>query len=755
VNDDPADRAAAGGAGAIASTLEHVASGPGLRRGVAALAQLNQVSGFDCPGCAWPDPRERAATEFCENGAKAVAHEATRKRLSAEFFARWSIAALREQSDHWLEQQGRLVEPLHRAPGASHYAPTTWDAAFAGIARALGALRTPDEAIFYTSGRTSNEAAFLYQLFARCFGTNNLPDCSNLCHESSSVGLKPVIGVGKGTVGLDDFALADAIFVIGQNPGSNHPRMLTALQAAKRRGARIVAINPLRERALVRFAHPQEPLSWLGGGTAIADLYLQVRVGGDVALLQGIAKAVLEQEDRDPGRVLDWPFLSGRTTGFADYHAAIAARDWDTLEARSGIARDQMRAAAQEYTRATRVIGCWAMGITQHEHGVANVQEILNLLLLRGNIGVPGAGPCPVRGHSNVQGDRTVGITEKPGAAFLDALAREFDFAPPRAHGTDVVAAIRAMRDGRARAFVGMGGNFAVASPDNATTAAALERCDLTAQVSTTLNRTHLHCGQEAYVLPCLGRSERDAQHDGLQFVTVEDSMSAVHRSEGRLEPASPELRSEVAIVAGLARAVLGAKNELPWALFASNYDRIRDAIERVVPGFRDYNRRVREPGGFVLPSGARTRRFDTADGRAHFTVHALPEDAVAAGRFRLTTLRSHDQFNTTIYGHDDRYRGIRGDRRVVFVHRDDLAAAGLAEGARVDLTSHFRGETRCLRGFRTVAYEVPRGCAAAYFPEANPLVALDSVAHGSRTPTYKSIEVSITASAPESGSPR
>jgi molybdopterin-dependent oxidoreductase alpha subunit len=745
---DPADRGAAGGAAAIVSALRRVAGGPGVRRGVLALEHMNQKGGFDCPGCAWPDPRERAATEFCESGAKALAHEARRARLSAEFFANWSIAALREQSDHWLEQQGRLVEPLYRAPGATHYAPVSWDDAYAGTARGLRALRDPDEAVFYTSGRTSNEAAFLYQLFVRSFGTNNLPDCSNLCHESSGVGLTPVIGVGKGTVSLEDFALADAIFVIGQNPGSNHPRMLTALQAAKRRGARIVAINPLRERGLVRFIHPQEPLAWLGRGTAIADLYLQVRVGGDVALLQGIAKAVLEEEDRRPGRVLDWPFLSSRTTGFADYRGALAERDWETLEAGSGMARDDMRAAAAEYTRAKRVIACWAMGITQHEHGVANVQEIVNLLLLRGNIGVPGAGVCPVRGHSNVQGDRTVGITEKPGAAFLDALAREFDFDPPRAHGTGVVAAIRAMRDGRARAFVGMGGNFAVASPDSAQTTAALERCDLTVQVSTTLNRTHLHCGREAYVLPCLGRSERDLQHAGSQFVTVEDSMSVVQRSEGRLEPASELLRSEVAIAADLARAVLGPGSPVPWELLASNYDRIRDAIERVVPGFTAYNRRVREPGGFVLPSGARQRRFATVDGRAHFTVHALPDGALAPGRFRLTTLRSHDQFNTTIYGHDDRYRGIRGDRRVVFLNPADLAASGLAEGARVDLTSHFRGETRCLRSFRIVAYDVPRGCAAAYFPEANPLVALESIAQGSHTPAYKSIEISIAPSA-------
>jgi molybdopterin-dependent oxidoreductase alpha subunit len=624
----------------------------------------------------------------------------------------------------------------------------SWDEALAGIARGLSGLRDPSEAIFYTSGRTSNEAAFLYQLFARCFGTNNLPDCSNLCHESSAVGLTPVIGVGKGTVSLDDFALADAIFVIGQNPGSNHPRMLTALQAAKRRGARIVAINPLRERGLVRFSHPQEPLAWLGRGTAIADLYLQVRVGGDVALLQGIAKAVLEEEDRRPGRVLDWAFVSGRTSGFAAWRRAIAQRDWAVLEANSGIDRAAMRAAAAEYVRAQRVIVCWAMGLTQHKHGVANVQEIVNLLLLRGNIGVPGAGPCPVRGHSNVQGDRTVGITEKPSAAFLDALAREFDFAPPRAPGFDTVAAIRAMHDGRARAFVGMGGNFAVASPDSALTAAALERCELTVQISTKLNRSHLHCGREAYVLPCLGRTECDVQHGGAQFVTVEDSMSAVHRSEGRREPASAQLRSEVAIAAGLARAVLGAASPVPWELLASDYDRIRDAIERVVPGFDDYNRRVREPGGFVLPSGARQRRFATRDARAHFTVHELPDGEVPAGRLRLTTLRSHDQFNTTIYGHDDRYRGLTGDRRVVLVHPDDLAAAGLREGQRVDVTSHFRGETRCIRGFRLVAYDVPRGCAAAYFPEANPLVAVDSVADGSHTPTYKSIEVSLAPAA-------
>jgi len=746
---DPADRAAAGGAGAVLSTLARSTRELGVGRALEVLGQVNQTRGFDCPGCAWPDPRERAATEFCENGAKAVAHEATPKRVDADFFARWSIAALREQSDHWLEQQGRLCVPLHRAPGAGHYAPVSWEGAFAGIARALRGLAHPDQALFYTSGRTSNEAAFLYQLLARGFGTNNLPDCSNLCHESSGVGLGAAIGVGKGTVSLDDFEVTDAIFVIGQNPGTNHPRMLSALQAAKRRGARIVAINPLRERGLVRFAHPQEPFAWLGRGTEIADLYLQVRVGGDLALLQGIAKAVLEEEGRRPGAILDHAFLAGRTRGFDAWRRAIERRSWEELESGSGLTREAMQAAAEEYVRADRVIACWAMGITQHARGVDNVREIVNLLLLRGNLGVPGAGVCPVRGHSNVQGDRTVGITEKPGAAFLDRLAREFDFEPPRAHGLDAVGAVEAMRDGRARVFIGLGGNFAVASPDTEVTGRGLQGCDLTVQISTKLNRSHLRCGREAYVLPCLGRSERDRQIAGMQFVSVENSMSVVHRSEGRLAPASGELRSEVSIVAGLAEALLGgAGPAVSWPLLASDYDRIRDAIERVVPGFQDYNRRVREPGGFVLPSGARRRRFDTPDGRAHFAVHALPRSELGADRLRLTTIRSHDQFNTTIYGHDDRYRGISGDRRVVLVSPEDLAARGLREGQRVDITSHFGGETRCVRGFKLVAYDVPRGCAAAYFPEANPLVSLASFARGSRTPSYKEIEVSLSAGA-------
>jgi molybdopterin-dependent oxidoreductase alpha subunit len=739
---------AAGGLASATVALRRAADEMGLRRGLAALSRLNQQRGFDCPGCAWPDPARRGTLEFCENGAKAVAHEATRRRVGRDFFARWSIAELMERSDQWLEAQGRLVCPLVRREGRDRYEPISWDSAFALAGRALGELDSPDQAVFYTSGRTSNEAAFLYQLFVREFGTNNLPDCSHMCHESSGVALGEAIGVGKGTVSLEDFALADAIFVIGQNPGTNHPRMLTALQAARRRGCRIVAVNPLREIGLVRFAHPQEPLALLGHAGPIADLYLQVRVGGDVALLKGVMKAVLEEEARRPGRVLDWGFIRRHTRGFEALRHDLVRQDWGALEARSGVSREALREAASIYTGARRVIACWAMGLTQHRHAVANIQEIVNLLLLRGNIGVPGAGPCPVRGHSNVQGDRTVGITERPKPDFLARLGREFDFEPPAQPGLNTVQAIRAMRDGRVRVFVALGGNFAMATPDTALTWEALRGCRLALHVSTKLNRSHLVAGRESLVLPCLGRSERDVQISGPQLVSVEDSMSVVHASQGALPPASGELRSEPAIVAGLAEATLGARSRVPWSLLASDYDRIRERIERVVPGFEDYNRRLREPGGFVLDSGARRRRFDTPSGRAHFHVHPLPDDALPEGRFRLTTLRSHDQFNTSVYSPDDRYRGISGDRRVVLLHPGDAAAAGLAPGQRVDLTSHFRGQTRTLRGFRVVAYDLPRRCAAAYFPEANALVPVDSVAERSETPTYKSLEVSITPSA-------
>lgn len=742
---DEGERAkAAGGLGALRDTLRHVAKHPGVVRGVQALWRLNQDRGFDCPGCAWPEPADRSRAEFCENGAKHVAHETTRRRVGPEFFAEWPIAKLLLESDQWLEQKGRLTHPMIRREGSDRYQPISWDDALARIAAVLRSLASPNEAVFYTSGRTSNEAAFLYQLFVRQFGTNNLPDCSNMCHESSGTGLAEVIGVGKGTVALADFERADLILVIGQNPGTNHPRMMTELLRAKRRGCRIVSINPLRERALERFIHPKEPHRYLGSGSEISDLFLPVKVGGDIALLKGVMKEVLAAEERDPGRVLDREFLLKHTDGLDALRRSLDKTRWEDVIEESGVSRAEIRRAADLYVGAERVIACWAMGLTQHRHGVANVQEVVNLMLLRGNLGRPGAGLCPVRGHSNVQGDRTMGIWEKPHPAFLDRLGDEFGFAPPREHGLSTVEAIAAMRAGRVGVFFALGGNFAVAAPDAAATAEALARCRLTVHVSTTLNRSHLVTGDEAIILPCLGRAERDEQRSGPQFVTVEDSMSTVHRSQGRLAPASGELRSEPAIVAALARAVLGDRTTVPWEDLVADYDRIRDRIERVIPGFEAFNRRVREPGGFVLPNAARELDFAAVGGKARFTVVPRPDLSLGSGELRMMTIRSHDQFNTTVYGADDRYRGVRGGRNVVLVHRDDLADLGFAPGDLVDVTSGAGAEVRRVRGFRLVAYDVPRGCAAMYFPEANPLVPLASVAEKSGTPTYKSVRIRL-----------
>jgi molybdopterin-dependent oxidoreductase alpha subunit len=742
---------AAGGLSAISASLAHVAAGPGLLRGARALAAMNQPEGFDCPGCAWPEPRagERAATEFCENGAKALAWEADRARADAAFFERRGINALAAESDLWLGQQGRITEPMWLPEGADRYRPIAWDDAYALIARTLRGLQSPDEALFYTSGRTSNEAAYLYQLFVRRFGTNNLPDCSNLCHESSGVALKQVLGVGKGTVQLDDFEHADVILVIGQNPGTNHPRMMTVLQAAARRGCTIVSINPLPELALARFQHPQRPEEALGKGTPIATLHLPVRVGGDVALLKGVAKLLLEEDVRRRGHGVDHEFIAAHTDGFDAYADALAAERWDVLEGASGIPRAQMAELAERLAGTHHIIACWAMGLTQHEHAIANIQEIVNLLLLRGALGRPGAGVCPVRGHSNVQGDRTMGIDHRPGPVLLDALAARYRFEPPRAEGLDVVGAIEAMEHGRARVLFALGGNFLSAAPDTARTARALGSCALTVHVSTKLNRAHLVPGRQGLILPCLGRSERDVQAAGPQFVTVEDSMAVVHRSQGVLAPASAALRSEPAIVAGLAQAVVGDLDGVPWSWLVDDYDRIRDEIAAVIPGFEDMNRRVRAPGGFVLPNPVRDRRFPTETGRAAFTVHPVPRARLRARQLLLTTIRSHDQYNTTIYGLDDRYRGIKGGRRVVFVNADDLRALALEPGAIVDVTSHFHGETRTARRFKIVPYPIPRGSAAAYFPEANALVPLGQHAPGSRTPASKSIVVELTPTGP------
>jgi molybdopterin-dependent oxidoreductase alpha subunit len=742
---------AAGGISAVIHTAKH-ALRAGLARSLPALRVVNQPNGFDCPGCAWPEAKQHGAIEFCENGAKAVAHEATQKRVTREFFLRHGISALRSASHRELEAHGRLTEPMIRRAGTDRFVPISWHLAFQRIGEALRALGSPHEAVFYTSGRTSNEAAFLYQLFVRELGTNNLPDCSNLCHESSGTGLGEMIGIGKGTVSLADFEQADLILVLGQNPGSNHPRMLTTLAAAAERGCRIVSVNPLRERGLVRFKHPQRVSGLVGHGTKLAERFVQLRVGGDVALLKGVMKELLALEAERGGGVLDAAFLAEHTTGFEALRDSLEAARWEELERESGVARAELRELAELYAASERTIACWAMGLTQHRHGVGNVQELMNLLLLRGNIGKPGAGPCPVRGHSNVQGDRTMGIWERPSEAFLAALEREFGFAAPRAHGFSTIEAIRALYEGRAKFFMGMGGNFAAASPDTDYTEAALASAELAVHVATTLNRTHVVAGREAILLPCLSRSERDVQHAGPQFVTVEDSMAMVHRSQGTLPPASAGLMSEVAIVAGIARSALREKSAVPWEQLANDYDAIRERIARVVPGCERMNERVRESGGFVLPRPAAERRFTTPSGKAELRVVPLPKLDVPIGRLVLMTIRSHDQFNTTVYSDDDRYRGIAGDRRVVLANAEDLAALGIAPDSRVDVTSHWTGEhgeeRRELRGLRTVAYAMPRGCAAAYFPEANPLVPLGQFAEGSLTPAYKSIVVSLTPSA-------
>ena len=740
---------AAGGVHAVLSSVKYAWSEMGTVRSLKTLLRVNQKEGFDCPGCAWPEPDgERSHLEFCENGAKHVADEATTKRVTPEFFRQWSVADLSHKSDYWLNKQGRLTHPVLLRSGGAHYEPVSWDEAFRIIAEELHALSSPDEAIFYTSGRTSNEAAFLYQLFVRQFGTNNLPDCSNMCHESSGTALTETIGIGKGTVTLDDFGLAEAIFVIGQNPGTNHPRMLAALQAAKRRGCRLVHVNPLPEIGMTRFKHPQEVSGWLGKGTQLADLFLQVRINGDVALLKGIMKEMLEEEERRPGQVLDRSFIEEKTAGFESFAAALRQVSWDEIVEQGGVSRDLIRRAAEIMIRSERTIICWAMGLTQHKNAVANIQEIVNLLLLRGQIGKPGAGACPVRGHSNVQGDRTMGIWERPTEAFLNSLAEQLDFEPPREHGYDTVESIKAMHAGAAKVFFALGGNFLSATPDTEYTAEALHRCRLTAHVSTKLNRAHLITGRQALILPCLGRTELDVQACGPQFVSAENSMGVVQASRGTLEPASTHLLSEPAIIARLARATLGERTTVDWEALVENYDRIRDLIMRVVPGFDDYNRRVREPGGFYLPNLAREGKFKTSTGRANFTVHALPLHDLGPGQYMMMTVRSHDQFNTTIYGLDDRYRGIHNERRVVLLNPQDLEEAGLSAGQVVDLTSHFEGEERIARHFVVVPYSIPRRCAATYFPETNVLVPVGSVAEKSNTPTSKSIRISIKPSA-------
>ena len=738
----------AGGIPSITNALSHTIAEAGLIRGTKLLLEVNQFQGFDCPGCAWPDPdTHRSIVEFCENGAKAVAEEGTQKRVTPEFFRKWSVTEMSRQSDHWLGKAGRLTHPMVLREDASHYEPIRWEDAFQLVGRELTSLTTPDRAAFYTSGRTSNEAAFLYQLFVRQFGTNNLPDCSNMCHESSGAALSESIGRGKSTVTLADFDLADAIFVIGQNPGTNHPRMLATLQAAAVRGCKIVSVNPLFEAGLNHFKHPQQPFSLLGEGTPLACLHLPVRINGDVAFLKGVMKHMLEEETRRPGQVLDHAFIEQHTSGFQEIQEALAQVSWSEIVEQSALSREQIGQAAEIAIQAKSIICCWAMGLTQHKNAVANIQEIVNFLMLRGNLGRPGAGVCPVRGHSNVQGDRTMGIFEKMPDSFLDRLGAEFDFAPPRRHGLDTVDTIRAMHDGSIDVFVSMGGNFLSAAPDTEFTAIALSKCRLTVQISTKLNRSHLITGRQALILPALGRTERDIQASGPQFVTTENSMAMVQASRGTLEPASEHLRSEPWIVAGMAKSSL---RETPtnWDELVANYDRIRDRIERVVPGFENFNQRVRRDGGFELPNPIRERVFATPNGKAQFTVHSLPTLRLESGQFLMMTIRSHDQYNTTIYGLDDRYRGVLHGRRVILLNEDDCGEAGFSKGDFVDITSHFCGQTRTAPRFAVYPYPIPRRCAATYFPETNVLVSIDSVAEKSNTPASKSVVISLVRSA-------
>jgi molybdopterin-dependent oxidoreductase alpha subunit len=740
----------AAGLPAVRKALEYSLSQTSVRRTALTLLSINQPGGVDCPGCAWPDPDHRHRNEYCENGAKHINDEATSARVTRDFFAAHAVDELGQRSDWWLNQQGRLTEPMVKRPGATHYEPIAWDEAFTIMAEELNGLASPDEAMFYVSGRLGNEPAFLLQAFARAFGTNNLPDCSNMCHESSGAALSETLGIGKGSVQLDDIYDADLVLVVGQNPGTNHPRMLSALEETKSRGGRVIAVNTLPEAGLIRFKNPQKPRGVVGKGTAIADDFLLIRPGGDLALFKMLNKRLLELDDDDRAAggagVLDHDFIAESTSGFEEFADQARDVEWEQVLQATGLTREAIEQVLKQVLDARSLIVCWAMGLTQHKHGVPTIREIVNFLLLRGNIGRPGTGVCPVRGHSNVQGDRTMGIWERMPDSFLDALGAELGFEPPRHHGLDSVGAVRAMRDGRAKVFVGVAGNFVRAMSDSATTEAALRRCSLTVQVSTKLNRSHTVCGETALILPTLGRSDRDVQASGEQFVTVEDSMSAVHATRGRLPPASPHLLSEVAIISRLAHATMAGRTDAPpidWASYEHDYDLIRDHIAAVVPGFERFNERIREPKGFTLPNPVNSGDYRTATSRAVFTGNHLEWLTTPPGHLILQSLRSHDQWNTIPYAMDDRYRGIHHARRIVMVNPADISDLGFEDGDTVDIVSTWTdGVERRAEGFTLVAYPAARGSAAAYYPETNVLVPLDSVADISNTPTSKGVLV-------------
>ncbi|MCY7403926.1 MAG: FdhF/YdeP family oxidoreductase [Cryobacterium sp.] len=738
----------AAGVEAVLVALERGIAQAGVVRTARSLLRLNQRDGTDCPGCAWPESQgHRKSAEFCENGAKAVAEEATLRTVTPEFWAKHSIAELAEKTEYWLGNQGRITHPVVIRPGDTHYSQISWDDAFELIGESIRAT-VPERTVFYTSGRTANEAAFMYQLFARSIGTNNLPDCSNMCHESSGSALNPTIGIGKGTVSLEDIHQAELIFVIGQNPGTNHPRMLSALAECKDNGGKVVAVNPLPEAGLFNFKDPQTASGVLGKGTNLADEFLQIKVGADLALFQALGHLLLEEEERVPGSVVDHEFVAANTDGIDAYRAARKTIDWGETETATGLSRLEIAKVAQMMVKSKATIICWALGLTQQPHSVNTLKEIINLLLLQGNFGKPGAGACPVRGHSNVQGDRTMGVWEKPKEWMLDALDKEFGITSPREHGLDAVDTVEAFENDEVDVFMSMGGNFALACPDTVALEGAMQRVGLTVSVSTKPNRSHVMHGRTSLILPTLGRTDTDDKHPGgRQVLSVEDSMSVVRTTQGRLKPVSEHLLAEPVIVARMARATLGDDHSVNWKGMAEDYDVIRDHIARVLPGFEDFNKRLKTKNGFVLPNPPRdTRSFATDIGRARFTVSPLEYLTPPAGHLILQTMRSHDQYNTTFYGLDDRYRGISGGRRVILINKDDAIDMGFADGAMVDVISTFQGSERRADKFRLVAYPTPRGCVAAYFPEANALMHRELVARESNTPGYKAMAVRFVA---------
>jgi len=745
----------AAGIPAIWNTMLYGIGEMGPVRSTEAFLKINQVTGFDCQSCAWPSPdKKRKIFEFCENGAKAVSDESTKKRVEADFFAQYSIADLAAKSDYWLNQQERLTSPMVRHANATHYQPITWSDAFAMIAQELNGLDSPNQASFYTSGKTTNEPAFLLQLFARQFGTNNLPDCSNMCHESSGVAMVETLGVGKGTATLEDMESTELIFIFGNNPGTNHPRMLTSLQKAKDHGAKIIAVNPLPEVSLMRVTNPNPqdysnplelPFALLGNGHALADLYLPVRVNGDVATIKGILKDLFERERAGHISQIDRDFIQTFTEGFEALLADVETTSWEEIEENSGLSRNQLHVAADMYAASKKTIIAWCLGVTQQRNGVDNVSMIVNLLLVGGHIGRAGAGTVCVRGHSNVQGDRTMGVWERPPKAFLDVLGKEFTFEPPRKSGYDTVETLHAMFDGDVKVFFAISGNFISNTPDTVYSAHAMQRCKLTVHVSTKLNRSHLITGERALILPCLGRTEEDIQKTGKQFLTIEDSMGIINPSEGFFRPASPELMSDVAIVANLAHATLGSRTTTNWLGFAADYNLIRDAISKVIPGFENFNARLAKEQFFYLPNAAKHRIFKTSSGKAKLSVCPIPKHDLKHDEFLLTTIRSHDQFNSTIYGLNDRYRGVFGGRRVLFLNPLDMEARNLQAGQIVDIYSHFEGEVRKAPRFAIVPYAIARRSAAAYYPETNVLIPIHSVAAKSNQPASKCIRITLT----------